>query len=97
MERRKPAYEMTSRVPRCVGLDANRLRERLNFSAKKGGLLQVHYMRNVVVLYFTAERNPQCHEVFSRNKITSINVHDGAENMYADIRAEAIARMRDSE
>ncbi|KAL1483243.1 hypothetical protein MTO96_033330 [Rhipicephalus appendiculatus] len=39
MPRRKPAHQIIDGVPRCIALDPDRLRERLQYRAKKGDLV----------------------------------------------------------
>ncbi|KAH7956019.1 3-beta-hydroxysteroid sulfotransferase [Rhipicephalus sanguineus] len=46
MQRKKPAYQIIDGIPRCVGLKPDRLRERLNFRAKKGDLVQVTFPKS---------------------------------------------------
>ncbi|KAL1486560.1 hypothetical protein MTO96_046907 [Rhipicephalus appendiculatus] len=46
MEKRKPAYQMIDGVPRCVGMGAVRLRERLQYRAMKGDLVQITFPKS---------------------------------------------------
>ncbi|XP_037276799.2 sulfotransferase 1B1 [Rhipicephalus microplus] len=46
MHRRRPAYQVIDGVPRCISLNPERLREALNFRAKKGDLVQVTFPKS---------------------------------------------------
>ncbi|KAL1471575.1 hypothetical protein MTO96_039870, partial [Rhipicephalus appendiculatus] len=46
MQRRRPGYQVIDGVPRCMGLNPDRLRERLNFRAKEGDLVQVTFPKS---------------------------------------------------
>lgn len=46
MQRRKPAYQIVDGVPRCIALNPDRLRKRLDFKAKKGDLVQMTFPKS---------------------------------------------------
>ncbi|KAH7956615.1 hypothetical protein HPB52_011035 [Rhipicephalus sanguineus] len=46
MQRRRPACQIIDGVPRCTVLNPDRLREALNFKAKKGDLVQITFPKS---------------------------------------------------
>ncbi|XP_049519404.1 sulfotransferase 1B1 [Dermacentor silvarum] len=46
MQQRRPAHQIIDGVPRCTGLNADRLRENLKFRAKKGDVVQVTFPKS---------------------------------------------------
>ncbi|KAH6931977.1 hypothetical protein HPB50_002411 [Hyalomma asiaticum] len=56
---------------------------------------QPDYMRNVVVLDLTCERNPQWKEAFSQTNVTCKEGHGGDENKYAYVRTAKVGSWKD--
>ncbi|KAH8042782.1 hypothetical protein HPB51_025834 [Rhipicephalus microplus] len=74
MQRRRPAYQLIDGVPRCMGLNPDRLRERLNFRAKGGDLVQVtfpksgtHWLMYITHLILKQGQTINTYQEFAKN------------------------------
>ncbi|XP_037281311.2 sulfotransferase 1B1 [Rhipicephalus microplus] len=74
MQRSRPAYQMIDGVPRCMGLNPDRLRERLTFRAKEGDLVQVtfpksgtHWLMYIAHLILKQGQTINTYQEFAKN------------------------------
>ncbi|KAL1471826.1 hypothetical protein MTO96_039696 [Rhipicephalus appendiculatus] len=73
MKRRQPAYQIIDGVPRCININAERLRENLKFRARKGDVVQftfpksgTHWLMYITQLILREGEPITTHDEFSK-------------------------------
>ncbi|KAH6931982.1 hypothetical protein HPB50_002416 [Hyalomma asiaticum] len=95
-ELKKNTREVALRLAYFLGEDYGRaLEENEALIQKLLERSQPNYMRDVVVVDLTGERNPQWNEVFSRAKLTCSEGHNGDETKYPYVRNGAVGNWKD--